>query len=122
MPPTSPVIGKASKSTSHGGEGRRRLIAPNLDPPGTCDMRDEVIARYLSTSAGIHRRADAADHRAFIRAYRWHLRDWLPADTSLPWLDLGCGQGQLMSLARDVGFRTIVGVDMSQELLAGCRE
>ena len=98
------------------------MIAPNLDRPGSRDVRDEVIARYLSTSAGIHRRADAADHRTFIRAYRWHLRDWLPADTSLPWLDLGCGQGQLMSLARDVGFRTIVGVDMSQEMLAGCRE
>jgi 2-polyprenyl-3-methyl-5-hydroxy-6-metoxy-1,4-benzoquinol methylase len=86
------------------------------------DVRDEVIARYLSTSAGIHRRADRADREAFARAYRWYLERWLPSDTSLPWVDLGCGQGQLMSLAHEAGFSAVVGVDMSSEMLAGCRE
>jgi SAM-dependent methyltransferase len=86
------------------------------------DVRSEVIARHISTSPGIHLPCDAAARRAFLAAYRWHLKGWLPADLTLPWLDLACGQGQLMTLAHDVGFRTVSGVDLSPEMLSSCRE
>jgi SAM-dependent methyltransferase len=85
------------------------------------DVRKEVIARYISTSPGIHRPSDAADRQAFMSAYEWHLKGWLPADRSLCWLDLGCGQGQLMSLALRNGFRDVLGVDLSTEMLSACR-
>lgn len=86
------------------------------------DVRNEVIARYISTSPGIHRPSGAVDRLAFMSAYEWHLKGWLPADRSLSWLDLGCGQGQLMSLALRNGFRAVCGVDLSAEMLLACQE
>jgi 2-polyprenyl-3-methyl-5-hydroxy-6-metoxy-1,4-benzoquinol methylase len=86
------------------------------------DVRNEVIARYISTSPGIHRRSDAVDRQAFMAAYEWHLKGWLPVDRCVPWLDLGCGQGHLMSLALRNGFRPVLGVDLSAEMLSACQE
>lgn len=84
------------------------------------DVRSEVIACYISSSPGIHRPSDRAEREAFIRAYQWHFKGWLPTDRSARWLDLGCGQGQLMSLALKNGFRDVLGVDLSGEMLATC--
>jgi 2-polyprenyl-3-methyl-5-hydroxy-6-metoxy-1,4-benzoquinol methylase len=85
------------------------------------DVRSEVIARYISSSPGIHRPIDIAEREAFISAYEWHFKGWLPADRNVRWLDLGCGQGQLMSLAISNGFREVLGVDLSDEMLAACQ-
>jgi 2-polyprenyl-3-methyl-5-hydroxy-6-metoxy-1,4-benzoquinol methylase len=90
------------------------------NPAALPDVRSEVIARYISSSPGIHRPTDLAEREAFISAYQWHLKGWLPADRSLRWLDLGCGQGQLMSLALKNGFQEVFGVDLSAEMLSAC--
>src|SRR5439155_5218955 len=92
---------------------RRSLVTINsskasMKRPDT--LREEIIASYVSSSAGIHRSCTSEDRRAFVSAYRWYLGGWLPSDVRSPWLDLGCGQGQLMSLAHAVGFQTVVGV------------
>jgi SAM-dependent methyltransferase len=86
------------------------------------DVRTEVIDRYISSSAGVHRRSTTEERDAFIVAYRWHFRDWLPDDRSAAWLDLACGQGQLMSLALKCGFTNVIGVDLSAEMLSACEE
>jgi len=86
------------------------------------NLREEVVARYVSTSAGIHRPCGLVERNEFVSAYQWLLRDWLPTNASLSWLDLGCGQGQLMSLAHAMGFRNVLGIDLSAEMLAACRE
>jgi 2-polyprenyl-3-methyl-5-hydroxy-6-metoxy-1,4-benzoquinol methylase len=91
-------------------------------PAERSGLRHEVITRYLSSSAGIHRSCAASERRAFVDAYRWHLKEWLPADCTLPWLDLGCGQGQLMSLAHASGFGNVSGVDLSAEMLSACHD
>jgi 2-polyprenyl-3-methyl-5-hydroxy-6-metoxy-1,4-benzoquinol methylase len=90
------------------------------DPMPLPDVRREVIARYISSSPGIHRPTDIAEREAFISAYQWHFKGWLPEDRSARWLDLGCGQGQLMSLAVGNGFREVLGVDLSAEMLSAC--
>ena len=84
------------------------------------DVRSEVIARYIFSSPGIHRPTDLAEREAFISAYQWQFKGWLPADRSARWLDLGCGQGQLMSLALRNAFREVLGVDLSAEMLSAC--
>jgi SAM-dependent methyltransferase len=91
-------------------------------PHAPPDVRTEVIARYISTSPGIHRPSDAAEREAFVRAYEWYLKGWLPVSRSVAWLDLGCGQGQLMSLALRNGYRDVMGVDLSAEMLSACRD
>src|SRR5205823_4679103 len=69
-----------------------------------------------------HRVCSVRERQAFVSAYRWHLKNWLPTDVRAPWLDLGCGQGQLMSLAIAAGFRSVLGIDLSSEMLAACRQ
>lgn len=80
-------------------------------------LRRAVLAAYISSSTGIHRPASDRDFRAYLRAYRWFLRGWLPAGQGRSWLDLGCGQGQLLHLAQALGF-AVRGVDASPEMLA----
>lgn len=87
-------------------------------------LRDRVLAAYVSSSPGPHRPVDAAAAERWVRAYRHHLRGaWLPRprDGQDGWLDLACGQGSLMRLARGLGFGRVVGVDVSEEMLAPCR-
>jgi SAM-dependent methyltransferase len=86
-------------------------------------LREIVLQRYLSSSAGPHRRIGEPELQAYNRAYSWYLQGWLPAaDNRRRWLDLGCGQGALMSVAKNFGYRDIEGVDESEEMLAVCRE
>ena len=48
---------------------------------GLSDVRSEVIARYISTSPGIHRPSDSAERQAFVG--RTSTREWLPQDRDL---------------------------------------
>lgn len=81
-------------------------------------LEDRVITSYLSSSAGVHRRCTSEEVDDFVEAYRWYLDGWIPRGRE--WLDLACGQGQLMTLAVRAGF-TVVGVDMSAEMLEVAR-
>ena len=80
-------------------------------------LRQAVLAAYISSSRGIHRSVSPKDFDDYTRAYRWYLRGWIPAGAGKSWLDLGCGQGQLLKLATESGFAAR-GVDASQEMLA----
>jgi len=95
------------------------MTDPALQPsesPGP-GLRAAVLAAYLSSSRGIHRAIGPAEYAAYSRAYRWYLRGWLAAGAGRAWLDLGCGQGQLLRLAGELGFAAR-GVDASPEMLA----
>ena len=80
-------------------------------------LRQAVLAAYISSSRGIHRSVSAKDFADYSRAYRWYLRGWVSEGAGKSWLDLGCGQGQLLKLAAEFGFAAR-GVDASQEMLA----
>jgi 2-polyprenyl-3-methyl-5-hydroxy-6-metoxy-1,4-benzoquinol methylase len=84
-------------------------------------LRDLLLENYISSSAGPHRALTRAELLSFLRAYRYHLRGWLPAAAEGSWLDLGCGQGALMRLALAYGYRDVMGVDLSDEMLAVAR-
>lgn len=95
------------------------MNAPAGSAPDT--LRERVLAAYVSTSPGPHRPMGAAEVAKYGRAYRYHLRGWLPASRQGGWLDLACGQGSLMQLARALGFAPVLGVDLSEEMLGPCR-
>ncbi len=79
---------------------------------------------YLSTYASTHpvyshRRADESPgRRAQIRRL---LSRQLTIDKSLRLLDLGCGDGALLRVARDLGVENLEGVDLSPEMVAKTR-
>lgn len=74
-------------------------------------LRARLYESYATTHAGF----DGAQATAFI--YRRDIRPALPADMSQPVLDIGCGQGGLVSLLRIDGFDAH-GIDISPEQVA----
>ena len=84
------------------------------------EFGDLVYSRYVSRGTAVHAPLDDARVASFGAAYRWHLRGWLPAAKGA-WLDVACGQGALLVLARDLGFARVEGVDGSEEMLASAR-
>jgi SAM-dependent methyltransferase len=102
------------------------MIARNLmtanDPARTGNsLKDAVYQHYVSSNAWAHQPLAREAIVSFVSAYRYHLRDWLPAGDGRRWVDLGCGQGALLHLARELGFTDVLGVDGSAEMLAACR-
>jgi len=84
-------------------------------------LRDLLLQKYVSSSAGPHRPLTETDLNGFLVAYRYYLRRWVPTPAEGGWLDLGCGQGALMRLALAYGYREVLGVDLSDEMLAAAR-
>jgi SAM-dependent methyltransferase len=86
-------------------------------PISDSSLRELLLERYISTSAGVHRPLTPRDLQSSQSALRHYLRDWVPVPASGGWLDLGCGQGTLMRLARSLGYEEVVGIDISSEML-----
>src|SRR5437764_1369191 len=83
-------------------------------------LREQILRTYISSSPGPHRRLQRTDLEAFNRAYRYHLRGWVTSPVNSGWLDVGCGQVAAMHLATSFGYQEVVGVDISEEMLATC--
>ena len=50
------------------------------------------------------------------------IRQYFPSDRNAAILDLGCGHGALIHLARQAGYRNLRGVDSSPEQVAAAKE
>lgn len=83
-------------------------------------LRERILKTYISSSAGPHRPLQRSDLEAFNRAYRYYLRGWVTSPVKGGWLDVGCGQGAVLRLAASFGYQEVVGVDISEEMLATC--
>ena len=78
----------------------------NIDSRATssaASLRDLLLQKYVSSSAGPHRPLTETELNGFLVAYRYYLRSWVPTPAEGGWLDLGCGQGALMRLALAYG-------------------
>ncbi len=65
---------------------------------------------------------DCVAWRSKEQSYRRVLGPWLPKVTDAPILDVGCGEGCLLSVLRDVGYRNLAGIDVSSENVRICHE
>lgn len=82
-------------------------------PPG--DYRQRLYARYLSdlhAGGGAQHLPDLAPRRAHLQRL---VRDFFPADRGARGLELGCGHGALLAIAREAGYTGLRGVDASPE-------
>jgi len=76
--------------------------------------REVIYQQYASRfQASGYARADVVHH--WTNAYRWYLRDWLPADRAAAILDVGCGGGQMLMALQRLGYTSCAGVDISPE-------
>ncbi|SMF63162.1 Methyltransferase domain-containing protein [Tistlia consotensis] len=85
-------------------------------------FKRRVYDSYLSSADGGRTDRSAADRAAVIgprAAYLQRLvRRHFPADREARILDLGCGAGALLAVARQAGYRNLAGVDHSAEQVA----
>lgn len=50
------------------------------------------------------------------------LRSWLPAFEEATFIDYGCGAGRVMLIAAELGFKRVIGLELSHDLAARCQE
>lgn len=73
------------------------------------DYRSRLYEAYASTHAGY------ADAESGVPAFKRDIAPHLPADKSARIVDLGCGQGQLVSRLQSSGYTNAHGIDISPE-------
>lgn len=76
------------------------------------DSRRRLYRSYVTTHTGHIQ----AGRRSVRRHYS--LLDNLPADRSLPILDIGCGDGEMVAEMMHRGYRDVAGIDASEEQVA----
>src|SRR6059036_1431206 len=91
------------------GSRPRRSAPP---PPRVAAMFDDIVGRYDLLNRLLSLGLDRRWRRATVRAAR--------SSPNRPVLDLGCGTGDLASLATRSGHR-VVGVDLSRAMLSEAR-
>lgn len=84
--------------------------------------RDRIYGGYRSRRLDAGSTSDEQATAAWIRAYRYYLRDWLPKNKEAPILELACGAGRLLKLLIDEGYINVSGVDRSAEQIEVARE
>ncbi len=84
--------------------------------------REIIYSAYLHSSV-------EPDLQSLIEAQRRRMfylkrlaRRYFPKNRSASIIDLGCGSGALISLAKQMGYTNIVGVDRSQEQVAAAQQ
>ena len=56
------------------------------------------------------------------KSYRWYLRGWLPTNSDASIIDLGCGEGHLLSALNKFGFTNCQGIDLREDAVAFCKK
>lgn len=85
-------------------------VAKNLT-----DYRERIYESYATNFQDAPPQFNIAAAWRWGRAYRYHLRDWLPNRKESDILDLACGGGKLLYFYKRMGFVNFSGVDISPE-------
>ena len=78
------------------------------------ELRRDPIHDFFKTSTHFFYERKLSLIEAFFRSRR-------RSTASLTWLDVGCGQGDLLRLGA-AGFGSVAGCDVSAEMIKGCRD
>lgn len=81
--------------------------------------REAFLERYHTLKPG-DAGLDAASRRVIFKSFARTLRPWLPPSRDAAILDVGCGEGALLSFLQERGYRNLEGFDLSPENIAIC--
>lgn len=85
------------------------------------DYRPAFYAAYGAVT-GHARPPSAAERAAAARQFGARWRAWLPAERTLPILDVGCGAGLFVDFLRGAGYADVTGIDWSAGEVARASE
>jgi SAM-dependent methyltransferase len=88
---------------------------------GLLDSHTRVYDKYVSSGAAGLNPITLADFASRLPYLHKIVRTFFPADKRARVLDLGCGHGALLYVARQQGYVDIVGVDISAEQIETAR-
>jgi SAM-dependent methyltransferase len=93
------------------------MSQPRLDTE-----RAQLLARYTEDFYGIQNDLSEEGLEKLIRVAEQALVPHLPADRAAPILEIGSGVGGFLVAARRAGYTSVVGIDVSPQQVALCRE
>lgn len=85
------------------------------------DHRQRIYQHYLTVNRVAMGDDGLVAPRRPVHPFRSLVRRHFPADRRIRVLDLGCGRGELLAVARDAGYRNLEGVDRSHEQVDAAR-
>jgi SAM-dependent methyltransferase len=83
--------------------------------------RDRIYLHYVNSRSEVLAPASLDGLRPRLPYLKRLIRDHFPADREAAVIDLGCGHGALMYVARQLGYGNILGIDRSSEQVASAR-
>lgn len=85
------------------------------------DYKTRLYEAYTSNIQARTSKVDVSGFGRYAKAYRWHLRGWLPENKQAKILDVGCGYGRMLQFFSKRGYTDVTGVDMSPEQIEFAR-
>lgn len=82
-------------------------------------MQNEAFQKFLSTGFA---EANEKNAEHIILLYKHNYLKYLPQDKQARILEVGCGMGRFLSFLGREGYENYLGVDISEEAIAYCRE
>jgi SAM-dependent methyltransferase len=83
--------------------------------------RDRIYLHYVNSRSEALAPTSLDGLRPRVPYLKRLIHDHFPADRDAAIIDLGCGHGALMHVARQVGYRNLLGIDRSSEQVASAR-
>ena len=84
------------------------------EQPQVARAHARIVENYFEVTSKAGQSSSRKDYRASTMGLRRGLGDWLAVVPGARVLDLGCGTGDMCWLARDLGAKTVTGVNLSQ--------
>jgi SAM-dependent methyltransferase len=86
------------------------------------NYQPRIYTNYATTMQDAGTAFDEVAAVRWGKAYRYYLRDWLPADKHAAIADLACGGGALLSFFKKLGYTNLQGVDLSPSHVRRARQ
>jgi 2-polyprenyl-3-methyl-5-hydroxy-6-metoxy-1,4-benzoquinol methylase len=88
------------------------------------EYRDRIYREYVSSQFGHGHDVNAlsSEYKVHSRYFKKNYEKYLPKNKECRILDAGCGMGHFLYFVKELGYKNVIGIDTSQELVELCRK